>query len=231
MVSRGWWVGLVGLLAVGCGEGTDSEDPPSSGGVATGGTSGTSGSGGTSGAATGGGGTPSSGGSATGGTNDGALRAAISLNFIGSSCGLADHFIDVPEVSGQHPVTATAVTTLVADQERNADGDRISVVCMWRDGSWTGGLQVGYEGAFVSLGGSTVAGGTEYEGIALNGPSLPEQYGSSANRLCVYSVLEADETTHTVWGEISCETIDNEAEDSLCSLGPSYFYFENCPEG
>ncbi len=228
MVQRGWWLGLVGLLAVGCGDGSDSDDPSGSGGAATGG-SGNSGV--TGGASTGGGGTPSTGGSATGGANDGALRAAISLNFIGSACGIADHYIDVPEVSGQHPVTATAVNALVADQERNADGERISVDCMWRDRTWSGGITVGYYGAFVSLGGSKVVGGTEYEGIALNGPDLPEQYGSSPTSPCEYAVLEVDETTRSVWGEISCATIDNETQTSLCSLGPSYFYFENCPEG
>ena len=65
MVQRGWWLGLVGLLAVGCSDGSDSDDPSGSGGAATGGSSN---SGGTSGAATGGGGTPNTGGSATGST-------------------------------------------------------------------------------------------------------------------------------------------------------------------
>ncbi len=228
MVQRGWWLGLVGLLAVGCGDGSDSDDPSGSGGAATGG-SGNSGV--TGGASTGGGGTPSTGGSATGGANDGALRAAISLNFIGSACGIADHYIDVPEVSGQHPVTATAVNALVADQERNADGDWISVDCTWRGDWWSGGIGVGYYGAFFSMSGSNVVGDTDCDGVTFAGPNLPEQYGEDATNPCVYSILEADEATHTLWGEFSCGTLDNETNVTACSLGPSYFYFENCPEG
>jgi hypothetical protein len=167
----------------------------------------------------------------TGGAS-GVLRGAVSLNILGEGCSLSDQFLDFPRISDGHPVTATEFRELVADGGA-ADGDGIaSVSCAWRTRSMSGGISIdtGVDSKFVSLGSTIVLGETSTGGISIDSSSLPDAYGSSPDDPCVYSPIEVDEATNTIWGEFSCGILVNFDGDDSCELGPSYFYFENCPD-
>jgi len=129
-------------------------------------------------------------------------------------------------------VTATDLRELVADGGA-AEGDGIaSVDCAWRTRSMSGGMRIewGGESKFVSLGSTIVLGETSLGGVSLDASRLPDSYGSSPEDPCVYSPIEVDEATNTIWGEFSCGILAAFNENDRCVLGPSYFYFENCPD-
>lgn len=42
--------------------------------------------------------------------------------------------------------------------------------------------------------------------------------------------LDIDTSTRSVWGEIECPQFESIDGQSVCEIGPSYYYFENCPE-
>jgi hypothetical protein len=81
---------------------------------------------------------------------------------------------------------------------------------------------------FINLGGSVALGQTNPGGLVLTSPDLPSQYGSSPDDPCMYSMIELDPTTGSVWGEFTCGILDDSDEMDICAVGPSYFFFENC---
>ena len=58
--------------------------------------------------------------------------------------------------------------------------------------------------------------------------SLPLGYGA-ISQPCTFTIIELDASTRSVWGSVSCSAWDNLDEAGTCALGPSYFFFENCP--
>ncbi len=220
MMTRGTLTLLAGLLAMGCGD--DSGDGPANGTGATGGGTGTGGVGG-GGSATGGTGTG-------GGSPSGTLNGAVSLNILGAGCSLGDRYIDFPEVVSGHPVTATDLGELVTHEENTATGERVNLVCNWHDGWVSIALRIGVMGKSVSFQSTTVPGEADAGGIGVSDPSLPEPYGSSGEDPCVFSVIQVDEGSNTIWGQVSCGILENELGTDRCALGTSYFYFENCTD-
>jgi hypothetical protein len=64
-------------------------------------------------------------------------------------------------------------------------------------------------------------------GLVMSGPPLPEGYGAPVDS-CTHTPIEVDPATRSVWGEFRCPTIDNEDNTSVCEVGASYYFFENC---
>lgn len=205
-----------------------------------GGTGALGGSGGTSGSgAAGSGGSAGSGaaGSSAGtaGGSGAPVRGAVSLNIVGGSgCSLDPQYQDFPEVSSGHPVTATSKGDAATDGEDTPDGQPAQIVCEWlgttAPHTISARITLGPPGPTdrsIFLGSPTVVGVPENDGIGINVPDLPEQYGSFSEP-CTVTPIEVDEATRSVWGEFSCPSIGPEEGDDSCEVGPSYFFFENC---
>ena len=81
---------------------------------------------------------------------------------------------------------------------------------------------------FINLGGPVAPGQTQPGGLVISSPGLPSQYGSSPDDPCMYSMIELDATSGSVWGRFTCGILDDSDEMDLCAVGPSYFFIENC---
>jgi hypothetical protein len=44
----------------------------------------------------------------------------------------------------------------------------------------------------------------------------------------MFSVIEIDNTARNIWGSLECDSFVPFQGTDPCSLGPSYFFFENC---
>jgi hypothetical protein len=227
---------VFGLLLSACSDG-DGDSPDS-----TGGTAGSSGNSGGTGGGTGGatGGSAGSTGGSSGGTGGAstAVRGAVSLHVLApQGCSLPDHFQDFPELPSGHPVTETAKVQAVEHGSMTPSGEPVSVLCRWislqAPLSFDAVIRIGFAGneRFTNVGATgsiVVPGETRSGGIGLGAPDLPAQYGGGA---CIYTLLELDTTTRSVWGQVTCdtfETLDTPDATDVCALGPSYFFFENC---
>jgi hypothetical protein len=165
------------------------------------------------------------------------LRAAVSLNVLaGSSCSLPAEFIDVPEVSAGHPVTATAKADALQNGGMTADGNRVTIACMWAqvgdallfDGAIR--IRIGASTTLVNLGAMALTDGQPAQGgLFVSGPILPQQYNSPANG-CTHTPIEIDPVTRSIWGEIKCPVFESFDGEDTCEIGTSYYFFENCPE-
>jgi hypothetical protein len=210
-----------------CGNnGSDS----SNGGSAAGGQGGT-GKGGGGGASSAGGGASGSSGAGAGGTDNAAvLRGALSVNILASpECALEAGYYDFPQVPNGHPVTATEKVQSLTDGMVAGGTEVTSVTCEW----------LGFSPPYTIGGGLSQgpAGSMQYAGFQAK--SVPTMGGFSLGKSdwehdhggqCDFQLIEIDETTRSVWGEFTCDEITavEAPEPKPCSVGPSYFYFENC---
>jgi len=212
------------------------------GSTSSGGNAGTGGAGGSAGTGAGTGGSGGSAGSGAAGSGAGtagdsgsAVRGAVSLNIVGGSgCSLSPQYQDFPALASGHPVTATSKAEAATHGEDTPDGQPAQVVCEWIGSAapYTISARItlgpaGPTDRSVFLGSPTVVGVPANDGIGINVPDLPAQYGSFSEP-CTVTPIEVDETTRSVWGEFSCPSIGPEEGDDSCEVGPSYFFFENC---
>jgi hypothetical protein len=163
------------------------------------------------------------------------LRAAVSFNVLASpTCAPGARFIDLPEVAGEHPVTATTKAALLEDGGETADGAQVRLACMWAEFPqgllFDGSIQIRAAGATsgVNLGSTLIVEGEPaVGGLVMTGALLSEQYNAPTNS-CTLTPLEIDTEANSVWGKITCPAIESLDSESVCEVGESYFYFENC---
>lgn len=245
--TRSWIAGL--LLAVGCGGEEAAEEsspgpstvpnaPESTGAGGAGGTalmdSPVDANGGTGGSSTGPGvGGDSSGGAAGSGE---VLRGAVSLEVLESSeCVMAAGFIDLPEVSGGHPVDAAEKSAALENGGVTADGNRVNIACMWADFGdqlfvdAVINVQIQASRATVNLGSTDLrVGEPAAGGLFVSGPLLPNQY-SAPPTSCTLTAIEIDRDARSVWGRIECPFFESSENDEGCEVR-GFFSFENCPD-
>jgi hypothetical protein len=228
------------LVSSGCG----GDDPNSqaaggapsgggAGGMATGGSSG-GGAGGASGGASGGGaGSAGAGGAA--GSASGVTRGAISLHILsGPGCSLSDQFLDWPTPASGHPVTDSAKVQALENGTTTPDGQPVKVICRWlapqAPHMFQTLTQTGPAGIprLVDVGARIEPGKDVQGGVSVASPDLPQGYASSATDPCIYNVISTDDATRSVWGRVHCGTLVSADGNDTCSLGDSYFFFENC---
>jgi hypothetical protein len=205
-----------------------------SGGGAAAGMSGGAGNanGGTGGATsgTGGGGVAGAAGSAS------VTKGAVSLHIQGApGCSLSDQYLDWPALPSGHPVTATEKGQALENGTTTPDGQPVKVICRWlapqAPHTFQTQVQTGPAGTprLVDLGAKIEPGKDVQGGVSLSSPALPlEGYASPATDPCVYNVISTDEATRSVWGRLHCGTVVSADGTDTCSLGDSYFFFENC---
>lgn len=177
----------------------------------------------------------SAGGAGAGGAS--LLGAAVSLNLLApSTCSLPAEFIDYPKVPEGHPVTATTKGETLRHNGMTADGARVRVACMWAELGqallFDGSIQIQGAGSTsaINLGATSITEGQPAEGgLVISGAVLPAQYGAPIES-CTLTPIEIDRETNSIWGEIQCPTFESLDSDDVCEIGPSYFYFRNCPE-
>jgi hypothetical protein len=195
-----------------------------SGGASTGGTASVAGShaGGTSGAGT----------SAGGGANGSTVRGAVSLNIqAAAGCELSAQTLDFPVVTSGHPVTATDQSGDIADQQvDSASGYAANVHCIWFNQNSPykidAGVTLGRLGErLVALGPTFAAGSTNSGTLVMSTPDLPDPAYQGD---CTYSVIKVDPVTRSVWGSFTCASLDASSSPTGCTVGTSYFSFENC---
>jgi hypothetical protein len=241
------------LLAGACSSDDDSGDDTTTGGTSGSGGTGLAGSsnGGTSGSAAGplttGGsaGSPGSSAGSSGGGKGGnagssgggsVLRGAVSLNVLASStCSLPAEYIDLPSVAAGHPVTATTKGEALENGGTTAEGNRVTLSCIWEEldsGLFldaTVNIQMGASRTSVNLGYGPLVEGEPGKGrLVASGPILPEEYRAPLDS-CTLTAIDIDPTTRSVWSEIKCPTFQSRDSEDICEIGPSYFFFENCP--
>lgn len=189
------------------------------------------GEGGAGGATGGAGGATAGAGGGTGAVT----RGAASFHIVsGPGCSLPDQFQDFPVLASGHPVTDTQKIQSVESGGTTADGQPVSLLCNWlgfqAPYTFDSVLKIGPAGneRWFNIGASIQPGQEVQGGIVLIAPELPQQYGSDPTDPCVYTVISVDEATRSVWGRLHCGIFaPNDGSDS-CTLGDSYFFFENC---
>ena len=192
------------------------------------------------------GGTPTSGGSGTGGGSAagastggaGAVIGAFSVNIqTASGCSVATQAQDFPVVSGRHPVTAADRGGGIANKTVDASGYPANVYCSWFSDKAPymidAGLMLGAPGSgrTVEMNSTLVIGSSSTGGMVLHAKELPDlDYAGQ----CSFTVIQLDPATRSVWGSFTCASLDKFASDGAtqvptqCTVGPSYFYFQNC---
>jgi hypothetical protein len=219
------------LLTVACG--SESESP--SGNAAAGQNASTAGSsgaatGGTNGGSTGTGGIAGSNGG-TGGASGPAKRGAMSLSIIApAGCPLTEQFLDFPNVEGGHPVTDTARTVWLTDGDTTESGDPVAVTC--RVAGNTPQYVLGQirfsspQGDVINVAVSGVipVGEEVAPSFIVTTPELGDSYGGA----CTATLFEVDPVARSFWGTLTCSTFEGLETPGTCSLGASYFAFENC---
>jgi hypothetical protein len=207
----------------------------STGGTSMGGTS--AGGGGTSAGGSSAGGSSATGGSSTNaGASGTVVQGAISVNLqAGAGCSLMAQYLDFPTVAGGHPVTATADSAGIADQQLDSNGISALVSCGWY--SDTAPYQVatgitlgnGANERSASIGSNfpSTVGATSQGNLILQVPELPDESGYTAP--CTFTIIKLDPATRSVWGSFTCDSFnDSTPTATKCTVGPSYFYFNNC---
>jgi hypothetical protein len=207
----------------------------------SGGTNGGSGGSSAGGASSGGshaGGSSGAGASAGSGATSGAVRGAFSVNVQApSGCTLMAKTEDYPIVASGHPVTGTDQGVGIADKTKDSTGAPASVHCSWFSDTAPymidAGITLGTiaSNRSVSMNSTLVAGMSSVGGLNFQSQDLPD-FNYSAT--CNFSVIKVDPTTRSVWGSFTCDTIDVSASSTSgmtptqCTVGTSYFSFENC---
>ena len=224
-------IGVVtlGLLLGACSDNGGSSPAPTGG--AAGSSSGARG--GTQGGGAGGsaGGTGGSGGTGGGST---AVRGAVSLHILSpQGCSLPDQFQDFPELSSGHPVTDTAKQG-VENGSVTESGEPVTVLCSWLGTAppnrVSALIRIGAAGndSSINIGAPVVQGETRSGSILLSSRDLPGGYGSDPSDPCMFTPIELDTATRSVWARFTCGIFDAQDSTDVCAVGPSYFFFENC---
>jgi hypothetical protein len=224
----------LGLLALACSD-DGANSPDSTGGTAgssTGASGGMQGTGGSTGGT--GGSSGSSGSSGTGGSTTG-VRGAVSLHILApQGCSLPDQFQDFPELSSGHPVTDTAKVKGVENGSMTESGEPVTVVCSWLGTAppnrVSALIRIGAAGSdsSINIGAPVVQGETRSGSLLLSSRDLPGGYGSSASDPCMFTPIEVDTATRSVWARFTCGTFAAQDSTDVCAVGTSYFFFENC---
>ena len=190
----------------------------------------------------GGGGTSSvyNAGGAGGNVNGPPVRGAFSVNIEAPpGCPLTTQTQDFPVVPGRHPVTATDKSGGIADQTVDGSGAAARLSCTWfgdvADGvdryTIEASMMLGPPGNLrtAHMNGTLTAGTSSKGGAEITTKDLPD--GDYAGD-CDFNIIQVDPTTRSIWCSFSCASFDKVADDIEtpigCSLGPSYFYFDNC---
>lgn len=204
------------------------------GGAATGG------AGNAAGGTSAGGGAATGGGSAAGASAGGgsAVRGAFSVNIqTAGGCSLASQSQDFPVVAGGHPVSASDKRGGIADSTVDASGYPANVYCSWFSDKAPymidAGLMLGPDASLrrVSMNSKLVVGSSSAGGMSFLTNDLPDTNYAGK---CSFTVIQLDPATRSVWGSFTCASLDKFAADGAtqvptqCTVGPSYFYFENC---
>jgi hypothetical protein len=133
-------------------------------------------------------------------------------------------------VAGGHPVTSTDKSKSIAVGERDADGVAAKLTCQRSglnppytiDGSIT--LGYGKNQRLLSFQAKMAAGSTTPGSVVVGLPNDVNYHGD-----CMFTPIEMDADARNIWGTFSCDTFTGSVAKDSCALGPSYFFFENCP--
>lgn len=215
------------FFSVACGS---SDNSGGAAGASSGGSTATAGSSSVGGASS------SAGGSGTAGVSGTAVEGGISINLqAGAGCALMAQYLDFPIVAGDHPVTGTAESAGIENQEPDSNGAPALVSCHWFTDTAPfmveSGITLGSTSKVrtVSLGSDFPSGvGETSQGtLIIQVPELPDESGYSAS--CTFTTIKVDSTTRSVWGSFTCDSfMDSTNTATQCSVGPSYFYYKNC---
>jgi hypothetical protein len=164
------------------------------------------------------------------------LRGAVSLEILESpDCVLPAGFIDLPESSGGHPVDAAGRNTSFEDGGVTAEGNRVTIACMWADFEEqlfvdaVINIQIQASRASVNLGSTELrVGEPAAGGLFMSGPLVPQQYSAPPDS-CTLTAIEIDRDTRSVWGQIECPSFEPLDGDGTCQVS-GFFSFENCPD-
>lgn len=189
------------------------------------------GSGGASGA--GGAGGKAAGGS--GGLSSSAVRGAVSINVLApTECSVPAQYVDFPKLAAGHPIGAVDKSMVLEHGGTTPEGQAVTITCTWLDAASPPGfdavLTIGAGAARrrVNLGAaSLVAGQASTGGLVVPSSELAEQYGAPLST-CIHTPIEVDLATRSVWGLVTCPEFETTDGSSVCEVGPSYYYFENC---
>ena len=223
------------VLAIACsGGGSGAGNGGESSTAGNGPSGGAAGGGSANGGSTNSAGSNSAGSSNTAGTNGSTVRGGFSVNIqTGNGCALSSQYQDFPIVSNGHPVGATQKSASVADMDGANDGSLASVVCSWFSDVSPymigAGITLGPAGNTrqVSMNSRLVMGSSSVGGMSFSGKALPEADGYQAP--CNFSIIQLDEASRSVWGSFECDALKNFSQAATgCTVGPSYFFFQNC---
>lgn len=185
-----------------------------------------------SGAGSGGQSAGSGGGGGVGGTSANVARGAASLEIVsGNGCALPAGRLDFPELAAGHPVSQLDKSGIVSNGAMSM-GVRVKVVCRWTTSKEPHGfdasIALGTNGNTVSIGAKGLAEGQPGQGnVVLDGPDLPGSYGAPVAG-CTFTVIEIDAVSKSVWGKLTCPTLEDTDSGNSCALAESFFAFENC---
>jgi len=172
-------------------------------------------------------------GSSTGGSDSGVVRGAFSINVqSGNGCALSAQTQDYPVVSSGHPVSATAKGQGIADQEVDATGIPALVNCTWFSDTAPFMIDAGItlgpinQSREFTINSRLVSGSPSQGGMSFGSYELPSADGYTSQ--CMFSIIQVDPATRSVWGSFTCETLTDFTNPTGCSVGPSYFFFDHC---
>jgi hypothetical protein len=152
-----------------------------------------------------------------------------------AGCALTAQYLDFPAVASGHPVTAADNSHGIADKKSDATGNPAQVSCKWFSSAAPYMIDMGItlgntaQQRIVSIGSDfpATAGATATGTLILQVPELADQTGYTAS--CTFTTIKLDAATHSLWGSFSCDSVlDSTQTATQCTVGPSYFYFDNC---
>jgi len=166
------------------------------------------------------------------------VLGAFSVNVqTASGCSLTTQSQDFPIVAAGHPVTATDKSGGIANKTVDASGYPTNVYCSWFSDKAPymidAGLMLGApgNGRTVEMNSLLATGSSSTGGMGFHDKALPDlDYAGQ----CSFTVIELDPVKRSVWGTFTCASLDKFSADGAtqvptqCTVGPSYFYFENC---
>jgi hypothetical protein len=71
-----------------------------------------------------------------------------------------------------------------------------------------------------------VMGAPSQGGMSFSSSELPNAEGYTSQ--CMFSIIEVDPSTRSVWGSFTCDSLTDFTDPTGCSVAPSYFFFDHC---
>jgi hypothetical protein len=148
---------------------------------------------------------------------------------------LKEQFLDFPQLATGRPVTETAKTAWFTNGDRTEANDVVNVTCFVigdSSGAWARGFigRAPPQGTFtrqVDIEGNMFVGKTSQAALIMSDSELGNGYDHVFQR-CMFSLLEVDQVARSFWGTFTCTSLSGPDSGGTCSLGPSFFAFENC---